>query len=372
MLLPWIDKSRIDYKLLSMNESSDADELLIANSDKIYWEYFSDRGGPLAEAHMRANLDKVSFKGLARSESKYAVELMRANLDKIDKNCWQILSCTHSPYAIALLAENPEMIDHSLFASSQCGSDEAIALKLSLIPSVRTGLGPIDYDDYRDHGHMFWLGAANTDTSVAAVMARFFHNDLSIEDIKNNIKTMGCTISQNPHPIFVDLLLSNPECIDSVAFSQNPNPRAIAYLAAHPEKIYWGFMASNPSPDALALCRANIDKLDSLRKGRCSNWNHMAFNNRNSEAFRLISENPEKLKLNPYHGENDMKWYKRSLSKEEIEFWNTQPNHINWSAMSRNTSPAAIEFLSQNIDKIDWKILSANPAIFVELPVSEK
>ena len=82
-LLPWIDKSKLDWIYLSKNPC--AIELLKQNIDKIDWDWLSRN--PNAIDLLKANQDKIDWWCL--SQNPCAIELLKQNPLKIN---WKYLS----------------------------------------------------------------------------------------------------------------------------------------------------------------------------------------------------------------------------------------------------------------------------------------
>ena len=171
------------------------------------------------------------------------------------------------------------------------------------------------------------------------------------------------SLSSNPHPLAVDLLMENPNKICWYLLSANPSKKAVDFLYNnYPDKIDWRFMSSNPyaidiilekkekicwpqlcrntDPKAIELLEKNLDKVD---------W-YILSNNRSKEAMDLLYKNISKLDS----------WFKISSNPCAMEILLKYPNRINWDELSSNPHPIAMEMLINNWDKINWCYLSSN------------
>jgi hypothetical protein len=78
------------------------------------------------------------------------------------------------------------------------------------------------------------------------------------------------------------------------------------------------------------------------------NWSALS---RNTSAIHLLEANPDKID-----------WWALSENPNAVHLLEANPDKIDWWALSLN--PNAVHLLEANQDKIDWFRLSQNPAIF--------
>jgi hypothetical protein len=115
------------------------------------------------------------------------------------------------------------------------------------------------------------------------------------------------------------------------------NPAAFELLAEHLDKVDWKWFSANPHPGAAALLAANLDKVD----------------------WKLLSANPGAIDILDAHWSHiELDELSSNTNPKALEWLGI--DEIQWSALSGNTSSAAIDTLTANMDVIDWKVLSAN------------
>ena len=76
---------------------------------------------------------------------------------------------------------------------------------------------------------------------------------------------------------------------------------------------------------------------------------------RNPSAIHLLEKNPDKI---------DWSQLSNNTSEGAMQLLEKNQNKINWEMMSQNSSKCAIQFLENNQDKINWLYLSQNTHIF--------
>ena len=65
--------------------------------------------------------------------------------------------------------------------------------------------------------------------------------------------TLGLSLSFNPCPAAVEMLVANPDKINWAHLSENSCPAAVALLVANPDRIVWEYLSANTCPAAVEL-----------------------------------------------------------------------------------------------------------------------
>ena len=189
-------------------------------------------------------------------------------------------------------------------------------------------------------------------------------------------------LSKNPNAI--DMLYES-NCIDWKNLCLNLHPKAIELIKEHhayyvkrwKEKarrtpydmvLSWENLSQNPSAidflREIPLYRdwrfqeppyeANQDdygyESEYLNNLYIDNEIHWGFLSNNPKAIKLLKENPEKI---------DWSWLSSNTSKKAIQLLKENQEKIDWYWLSQN--PKAIEIIEENLDKANWPQLCKNP-----------
>lgn len=180
-LLDWIDKSKLNWRILSENENvfDLLDNLLEKNQDKINWNVFSNKTHKIAIELLEKNPDKINWDLL--SSNPAAIEILKKNPDKIN---WSRLSSNANNDAIDMLEQNLDKIDWNV-----------LSVNPNAIRLLEKNLDKINWHYLSGNPNAIRLLEKNLD------------------------KVNWHYLSGNPNAI--RLLKNNPEKIDYITFSHN-------------------------------------------------------------------------------------------------------------------------------------------------------
>ncbi len=186
-------------------------------------------------------------------------------------------------------------------------------------------------------------------------------NPNAIDILWNTNRINWKKICLNPHPKAIELIYKKHEenmakynkhrrriCEYSILSWENlsNNPSAIDFLRENPENLCWWFQELPYEPNENDYDFVSQYTLDESNEDRI-NW---GFLSNNPKAIKLLKENPENI---------DWSWLSSNTSKKAIQLLRENPENIDWYWASQN--PKAIELIEENLDKVDWRQLSKNP-----------
>ena len=160
-------------------------------------------------------------------------------------------------------------------------------------------------------------------------------------------------LSNNTHPMAIDLLSENLDKVDWIVLSENPG--AIELLKANPDKISWRYLSCNPNAGELLKQRHYHENSLSVPE-----YYKLELNNKLSWEF--LSANPcaiELLKANPAR----IHWKELTRNPEAIDMLKNKPRSVSvddfYFGLAEN--PRAIEIMEKNKNLINWKYITRNP-----------
>jgi len=151
--------------------------------------------------------------------------------------------------------------------------------------------------------------------------------------------------------------------LDLEFLSENEN--AIGFLEQKPNLINWYYLSGNKNAEDLLLFNQNKIRLNKSNIGKNENLkiiNEIILPNLNLIASNLLSLNKNAVKFIIDENPEKINWSYLSLNTSDyaIEYLEKNPDKINWLHLSRNTNDKAIELLIKNQDKIQWDFFSSN------------
>jgi hypothetical protein len=191
----------------------------------------------------------------------------------------------------------------------------------------------------------------------------------------------------NPNPQLIAYLQANPKMIDWEYLSSNLN--AIEFLKQNKPRIDWKQICLNPHPEAIQMIKNHHEhyllrweeKRRRIPYDVMLSWSNLS---QNTGAVKFLEKYPENdlwfIQQPPYDpNENDydyagnpyfenlypdyqINWSYLAKNSSAMDVLEENPEHIEWSYLSSNTSDRAIDLLYENPDKIDWYWLSQNPS----------
>jgi len=213
------------------------------------------------------------------------------------------------------------------------------------------------------------------------------HHPMAIDILKQNIDKIDWNcLSANPSAL--DIIEPNLDKVSWDDLSRNTNPKAINLLLKNPEKINWHNFSANPS--AIKILEQNQDKI--CKRGLCLNPNAFHLirklnrkDFRNKGIIRLLAQNPSP-KVAPIILRN-IKKLKRTLQyiavnpNVDIVQWICENhealNPTAWSYLASNSNADAIKLIFDMCHISDIPLceiaINSNPCIFnfIELHRSE-
>jgi len=220
---------------------------------------------------------------------------------------WKQLSANPSPYALAILKQNPEKI----VWSALCGNRNPDAMKLLEVglldltaadKFVLSG-NPSALSLLKSHPNLIdWTALSANPAAITAMNGKLYLSELF-------------------HAVDLEWLLGSPDCGGGLG-SPDRGGSHIQF-----------------NPSVVDLYVVDIEDLDMPRLAGMSNAMHLITADRLDavNAWPALNDNP---------------------CNAAVALLEKHPQHIDWSRLSAN--PAAIHLLERNLEKIDWALLSSN------------
>jgi hypothetical protein len=274
---------------LSWNTSKKAVSFLIQNPELIHWDSFSYNDNTEAVKFMLKNPDRVNWKLFSMNTNDLAVNYFRKNLDLVN---WEYLSLNTNNKAIRLFHIYPEMINFYNLSRNNC--DEAIEI---------------------------------------------------LKANKENINWYN--LSGNTNNGAIELLLENPNKIDQKLFSGNSNIKAVKYLENHKELIRWSYFCKNINSYALDIIEKIICNIETKK-----------------ETLELIRTNivfnhsPKAIDISLRLGLLDVPWNNPGIFEESYNynFIRQRNSIIEEELMSKVWSPDRVHLWSEGNPYLDLDI----------------
>lgn len=192
----------------------------------------------------------ISFSELSENLSDGAIELLSDNLERIN---WYSLTMNSNDNAIELIKMNPTL----LYPRSLNFNNNNKAIDLL-------------EQSFSSYINLQLLSSNESDKAM----------DLIYKNRDKITKDMWNDLCMNSNDRAIELLKSNPHCINYTLLSCNRNPKAISLLKENIEFISWKLLSENESA---------IDLL--LQYPVKINWKYFS-KNKNDKAIQVLKNNP--------------------------------------------------------------------------------